>query len=192
VTEEARTREGQASPAARFCRLFTLSPCHLVTLSSAVIVRRFLLLAALLFWQGGFIFYTAVVVPIGTEELGGARQQGFITRRVTHDLNLAGAVALAVFALELPLADPSSLRRFARRVFWLGLVLAQAALFYQHAYLDSLLRPAEMTVIDPSAFRPAHRVYLWISTVQWGLAVAFALLTLTAWRAQDRQSARNE
>jgi hypothetical protein len=160
-------------------------------LSSAVIARRFLVLAALLFWQGGFIFYTAVVVPIGTDELG-ALQQGFITRRVTHQLNLAGAVALVVFALDLPPAGPSSLRRFARSVFWLGMVVAQAALFHQHAYLDSLLRPAEMTVIDPSAFRPAHRVYLWISTAQWALAVAFALLTVAAWRAQDRQFARNE
>jgi hypothetical protein len=147
--------------------------------------RRFLVLAALLFWQGGFIFYTAIVVPIGTDELG-ALQQGFITRRVTHNLNISGAVALALFALDLLPADPSSLRRFARAALWLGLVLAQVALFRQHAYLDGLLRPATMTVLDRAAFRPAHRIYLWISTVQWGLAVAFALLTVSAWRGQDR------
>ena len=28
------------------------------------ILRRFLVLAALMFWQGGFMFYGAVVVPI--------------------------------------------------------------------------------------------------------------------------------
>jgi hypothetical protein len=33
-------------------------------------VRRFLLLTALVFWQGGFTFYGAVVVPIGSEILG--------------------------------------------------------------------------------------------------------------------------
>ena len=29
------------------------------------LVRRFLVVAALMFWQGGFTFYSAVVVPLG-------------------------------------------------------------------------------------------------------------------------------
>ena len=32
--------------------------------------RRFLLLCVLLFWQGGFTFYTAVVIPVGAHVLG--------------------------------------------------------------------------------------------------------------------------
>ena len=33
-------------------------------------VRRFLVFQTLLLWQGGFLFYTAVVVTIGTQVLG--------------------------------------------------------------------------------------------------------------------------
>jgi hypothetical protein len=32
-------------------------------------LRRFLALAALLDWQGGFLFYAAVVIPIGLDVL---------------------------------------------------------------------------------------------------------------------------
>ncbi len=150
--------------------------------------RRFLVLYALLFWQGGFLFYSSIVVPIGTDELG-ALQQGFITRRVTHNLNLVGTVALIVLASEL-LSPGHPLRRLTRASLWFGMVLAQVGLFHYHARLDTLLRPEEMTVIDPGAFRPAHRIYLWISTVQWGLALGFLLLTPGAWRAQDYRSHR--
>ena len=30
------------------------------------ILRRYLVVIALMFWQGGFTFYAAVVVPVGT------------------------------------------------------------------------------------------------------------------------------
>ena len=71
--------------------------------SALILVRRFLVLAALMFWQGGFTFYAAVVVPIGTAQLGGATEQGFITRHVAWYLNLVGAVALGfLFMLSGP------------------------------------------------------------------------------------------
>src|SRR5437899_2231150 len=56
-------------------------------------LRRFTVLIALMFWQGGFTFYAAVVVPIGQEELGSHESQGFITRGVTNYQNRAGAIA---------------------------------------------------------------------------------------------------
>ena len=62
--------------------------------------RRLLVLAALMFWQGGFTFYAAVVVPVGKEVLGSHFNQGRITRRVTVYLNLAGAVALLPLAWD--------------------------------------------------------------------------------------------
>jgi hypothetical protein len=66
-----------------------------------MILRRFLTLVALIFWQGGFTFYAAVVVPIGQRVLGSHLEQGFITREVTWYMNIAGAVALAVLAGDL-------------------------------------------------------------------------------------------
>jgi hypothetical protein len=61
-----------------------------------MLVRRLLVLAALLFWHGGFTFHAAVVFPVGQEVLGSHRVQGFFTGRVTNDLNLAGTVVLLV------------------------------------------------------------------------------------------------
>jgi hypothetical protein len=151
-----------------------------------ITLRRFVLLAALLFWLGGFVFYTAVVVPIGTEELG-SLQQGFITRRVTRTLNLSAAIALAVLLWDLLRHDPSAWRRRLRWSCWFGMVLALITLFYNHAYLDRLLDADTMTVRDRRAFYLAHRAYLWLSTVQWGFGVVFLLLLPAAWRAQDRE-----
>ena len=51
-------------------------------------LRRFLVLAALMFWQGGFTFYAAVVIKVGQDVLGSHRRQGFVTRRVAQYLNL--------------------------------------------------------------------------------------------------------
>ena len=45
-------------------------------------------------WQGGFLFYAAVVVPTGTEVLG-SFEQGRVTRHVTDWLNGIGAVTLS-------------------------------------------------------------------------------------------------
>ena len=56
-------------------------------------IRRFLFIAAVAFWLGGFTFYTSVVIPVGTHTLGSVRQ-GFITQQVTGWLNVAGAFAL--------------------------------------------------------------------------------------------------
>ncbi len=152
-----------------------------------VTLRRFVVLVALLFWQGGFFFYSAVVVPVGTDELG-ARRQGFITRRVTRNLNLAGAAALALFAGDLALArDPSRPRRRARAGLWLGTALIQVALFVNHAYLNRLLRPQDWSITNLEAFHPAHRLYLWLSTAQWALALGLLLLTLVSWRCEDVQ-----
>ena len=63
-------------------------------------IRRFLVLAALGYWQGGFTFYSAVVVRVGEEVLGSSREQGFVTRRVTNYLNAAGLVALPLCAWD--------------------------------------------------------------------------------------------
>src|SRR5438876_5279219 len=104
------------------------------------LVRRFLVLAALMFWQGGFTFYAAVVVPVGQEELGSHLQQGFITRQVTNYLNLSGAIALLVLAWDVAAAnDPSRPRRTARWATWTGMVLILFALAWLHQHLDQLL-----------------------------------------------------
>jgi hypothetical protein len=140
-----------------------------------------------MFWQGGFTFYTAIVVPLGTEVLKSARRQGFITRRVTRSINVTGAVALLPLAWDALLGrDPRARRRWLRALLCLAMLLAQLALFYLHPAMDRYLQVKGGIVLDAEAFHPLHRMYLWVSTLLWGLAVAFTILTVFAWRAEDR------
>jgi hypothetical protein len=151
------------------------------------VLRRFLVMMALLFWQGGFLFYAAVVVPEAQKELTHLRQ-GFVTRRVTNDLNLSGAIAVAVLALDLAVRDHKPRRRFVRGLLWLGLAITLAYLAWLHTRLDSLLDPDKLGLVDATAFRSGHRLYLWISAIQWVFGLAFLWLTLDAWRAADGQT----
>jgi hypothetical protein len=150
------------------------------------VMRRFVVVAALMFWQGGFTFYAAVVVPVGQEVLGSHSDQGFITRQVTRYLNLAGGVALILFAGDVALTrDPSRPRRLRRYLMVAGMLLALAALGWLHPQLDQLLDPQAWRILDRGQFRIGHRWYLWISTGQWLCAVAYLIETLKAWQAED-------
>jgi hypothetical protein len=152
-----------------------------------ILLRRFLVLAALMFWQGGFTFYAGVVVPIGADVLGSAQEQGFITRHVTGYLNLAGVLALGLLGWDVVAArDAKGWRRWARRLAWAGMVLALAFLMWLHPHLDQLLDAQTGRIRERSFFRTGHRWYLWVSTAQWALAILYTLTTLAAWRAADR------
>jgi hypothetical protein len=143
-----------------------------------------------MFWLGGFTFYASIVVPIGMEVLkNSALRQGFITRRVTTDLNVTAAVALAVLLAEVCLtADPSRRRRWARLGLWGVMAICQVGLFVGHAYLDARLQEKGMLILDPETFRAGHRLYLWTHTVQWGAGLVFIWLMLRAWAGEDRAS----
>jgi hypothetical protein len=54
--------------------------------------RRFVVIYAFLLWQGGFVVYGGVVVPIGSDQLGSDLAQGLITQRVSVWLNIFGVV----------------------------------------------------------------------------------------------------
>ena len=49
-----------------------------------VILRRLILLVALMFWQGGFMFYCSVVITVGAQVLGSELEQGFVTQAVAQ------------------------------------------------------------------------------------------------------------
>jgi hypothetical protein len=151
------------------------------------LLRRFLVLVALMFWQGGFIFYAAVVVPVGQAELGSHLQQGFITRQVTDYLNLSGAVALIILVWDVAASrEPSRLRHWSRWAAWMGMAVSLLALVWLHQRLEQLLNLEMRELANPKAFRAGHRWYLWLSTVQWAFSVIYAALALQAWSAEDR------
>jgi hypothetical protein len=148
-----------------------------------MLVRRFLVLQSLLLWQGGFLFYALVVVPIGTDFLGSATQQGFVTQRVTHWLNRIGWFALAILAMDALATAP---RRRLR--FWLVVVatiLNTVLTFGLHGTLSERLDFEEHRIREREGFYSLHRWYLIVSGVQWFLVFVFSILTLSAWRAHD-------
>src|SRR5438552_320053 len=91
--------------------------------SMLTFIRRFLVLLTLLFWQGGFMFYGAVIIPIGSEVLGSHRQQGFIARSVTNYLNLAGLASVLVFGWDIVSTRDPAKRRLLRWALWLSLLV---------------------------------------------------------------------
>jgi hypothetical protein len=144
-----------------------------------VICRRFLVLAALAFWQGGFTFYSTVVVPTGQRVLSSPSEQGFVTRHVTNYLNVAGAVSLALLLWDALAAKTRKKSRLAAWSLMTVLLIMQAWL---HAYIDRFLDVDSMSVVDQERFYVAHESYLTVSAVQWFCALTFVFLSLVAWR----------
>lgn len=141
-------------------------------------ICRFLALSAFAFWQGGFVFYAGVVVPIGAEELGDS-VQGFITRRVTQGLNLAGVAALGLWAVD-GLLNPPRGKKLGVLVLTLGLLVAmQAYLIWLHPKMDQMLDPATISVENRPLFRIRHKLYLWTSTFLWLGSLVWLWLAVT-------------
>jgi hypothetical protein len=63
-----------------------------------------------------------------------------------------------------------------------------AGLVYLHLLLDHRFVPGE-GIDDPETFRPLHRLYLWVSTVQWACGLGYLWLSLRVWQAEDGREA---
>lgn len=135
-------------------------------------LRRFVCLLAFAAWQGGFVFYAGVVVPVGTE-LHGHFGQGLVTQRVTNALNLLGLACHAAYLWELLAGERSRLKW----AFWAASLAVLGGLAAVHLKLDSLIDPAAGGT--PLEFRGWHILYLWLSTGQWAawLVLAWELVS---------------
>ena len=140
------------------------------------LLRRFLVIQAFMLWQGGFVFYAAVVVPIGTE-LSSARDQGFVTQQVTNWLNYFGVVWCLIYLWDLLASEPS----FWRKSLWQFNVMFLMFLFAIHYLLDAELDIERWRIKDPDRFRRFHIGYLIISTIQWFISLLLVLFTLWSW-----------
>ena len=116
---------------------------------------------SLALWWGGLSVYAAWVVPIGAD-VTDETTQGFVTQRVTHGLNLLAAFALLCTARRVWRGGSLTIR-IAWSVVGVGL-LGQVVL---HQWLDQLLDPKTMTLLDADRFYFLHQIYLWLVTVQW-------------------------
>jgi hypothetical protein len=160
-----------------------------------VTLRRFLSLCALLFWQGGFTFYAAVVIPAAGRALGPAllHLRARITGEATNWLNGAGVVALALLLWDLASsADASRWRYRGRGICWGVLFVGLAVLFPLHAWMDVLSPPDGTGPTNVATFNVLHSVYLCTSTAQWLAALIYLALAVSAWRAEDAKPTDQE
>ncbi len=152
------------------------------------LTRRILVVAALALWLGGFTFYSAVVVPVGTERLG-VTSQGFITQRVTEFLNLVGAVALVPLGWDALAGAAPGRGRWLRVLLWLVLAGTLVTLWVMHPAMSEYLDPSTEHVRDRRLFRRLHRIYLWVSTAQWLAGLIYLGVTVRDWRRADQAGA---
>ena len=156
---------------------------------SVVLLRRYLSLGALLFWQGGFTFYAAVVIPITRQVLSEHSRLPLaaqITGPVTTWLNWAGVVALLPLLWDLAVAVDASRRRFGLRcACWAVCFASLSTLFMLHYLLDRYGPLEGLQAPDQPAFWMLHSAYIWTSTLVWLGALIYLGLTLSAWRAED-------
>src|SRR6476469_7728720 len=101
---------------------------------------RFISLAALALWMGGFTFYALFVIPTGNHLLGSI-EQGLVTQQVTQWMNLLGVVSLLIL---LPGAWQSRLLATS----WLVMTAALAVLCWLHPRLDALIDGSLRVVSD--------------------------------------------
>jgi len=143
-----------------------------------------LLITTFALWFGGFTFYVSFVVPIGTDILGSARRQGFITQQVTHRLNVVCAFAVLVMLIESYRTwrhRPISFRAtMLAMTVLIGLMLI--GLVGLHPHLDALVDWDKQRVLDRAKFYGLHRIYLWVSTFQWLVAWIWIFI----WVARNR------
>ncbi len=146
------------------------------------LLRRFLVIGASALWLGSLPVYAELVIPVASDVLGSHREVGFITRRVSVGLNGLGVLMVAMLGWDL------RVRRAGRRAWiaWCVVVLAQGFLFVWHPVVDGRLDPALHSVDDEAVFYMLHRVYLWVSILQWATAVGLGWHALAGWRRMDR------
>lgn len=139
---------------------------------------RYLNILAVAFWLGGLSFYALVAVPVGTDILG-STGQGFITQRVTNQLNL---IAAGILVLLLPTAIRR--RGLLLTGSWLALAATQIALFVMHPWLDAMLDATTPGISDGALFYKRHGVYLDVTALQWGALLVHLWCIQAAPKAQ--------
>lgn len=147
------------------------------------IARRLLVVAAYAVWIGGLAFYGSVVIPIGTEVVGGHAVQGFVTQRVTRVVNVISVPALAVLLWNFVAEWRAAGRRprAAVAITWGVMLAAQVVLFPLHPVLGGMVDPQARSVLDPPRFGPLHETYIKVTAVQHLAGLVHLWFVLLVW-----------
>src|SRR5262245_27300032 len=124
---------------------------------------RFLCLAGIAFWMGGFTFYALVVFPTGNHLLGSIGK-GWGPKRVTQWRNVLGGMSMGILVRGVR-------RSRLLAASWLVMAAALIALYALHRRLDVLIDGSLREVSDETRFYRWHQAYLVAVTIQWSAAV---------------------
>jgi hypothetical protein len=155
------------------------------------LARRFLVIAAVAFWLGGFTFYASVVIHTGHRVFGSRLETGFLTQQVTHWLNFSGVITLTIL-LANGFVDWRHASRWIKSCLWLTwaiMAAVLAALYIMHPMLDRMLDIEAHRFLDRSRFHGLHAAYMNLSTTQWAVGLLHLWLTLLVWRAGPASAA---
>lgn len=146
---------------------------------------RFIVIAAIAFWVGGFTFYSGVAIPMGVEVLGTHKAVGFITQRVTNWLNVSGVVALSILLGNAVIIWKSrgKLLRYTLLITWIAMAAIEVELIALHPVMDRLLSTEPVReILNQDRFDLLHHVYLISTSVQWVLGVVHVWCVAVAWQ----------
>lgn len=144
------------------------------------VIRRMLLILSLMVWQGGFMFYGGVVIPIGARILESDSLQGKITQSVTNYLNLSGAICLTIWLEYFWHERRMSVSRL-ERIMWCFAAVMLFALTITHIQMDLLLSSESKASVDPHSFGRYHKIYIGTSTLQWLASLVMLFERLKHW-----------
>ena len=160
-----------------------------ITLDANLSPGRFVVLQILLLWQGGFLFYTAVVVLTTARPFSvRPRHKGPYGPRHQDVLNRMGIAAPRSSRRSSGLRDPIAQRRAPRGRWWCWWISScrRPFCFTAIASWMRLMDPDQTRVVIHPPFYLVHRVYLSTSTAKWLIGLVLSGLTLLAWRAEDQ------
>ena len=150
------------------------------------VIRRMILLVSLMFWQGGFMFYGGVVVPVGGRILESETQQGFITQSVTDYLNLAGALCLSLWLENLFHERRTGVSKLEWGL-WGFAACSLVVLVVVHGFMDQNLGLEPARVLNPRSFDRSHKVYIGTSSLQWLACLAMLFLAILRWNKKSSE-----
>lgn len=142
-----------------------------------IYLQRVVTVFAIALWFGGFTFYTASVVRIGSKVVGGLTQ-GYVTEKVTRVLEVLAAVMVVAVIIDIATHWKRVGRwmRTLQSVAWSTMALSLVAVVLIHNRMDHLIDPITRAKPDPEAFSPLHQAYQFISTCLWIATVAYVLM----------------
>lgn len=152
-------------------------------------IGRFVIIAAIAFWLGGFTFYSGVAIPMGVEVLGTHKAVGFITQRVTNWLNVSGVVALSILLANTLVnwKGRGKLLRYSLLGTWIAMAMIELELIALHPVMDRLLTSQPVReILNPDRFDLLHHVYLISTTVQWLFGMIHVWCVAVAWQRTAR------